>query len=119
MTQAAGVGLLGSLLAADGQPFAALRAAPFQHEAAILRTHPYQEAMRAVSRPIRWVEAFGGACAAGVAVALFSQAWPWLKQALALIDVSSLSFAQWTVLLAAALALLIAPVAMYFVLSDE
>jgi len=56
MTQAAGVGLLGSLLAADGQPFAALRAAPFQHEAAILRTHPYQEAMRAVSVPHVWLK---------------------------------------------------------------
>jgi hypothetical protein len=79
-----------------------------------------QEAVRTVSRPITWVQAFGGACTAGVAIALFSRAWPWLKHAISQIDVSTLSIAQWSLLFAAAIALfIVAPVAMYLVLSDE
>jgi hypothetical protein len=79
-----------------------------------------QDAMRTASRPITWVQAFGGACTAGVGIALLSRAWPWLKHAITQIDISTLSFAQWSLLLAAALALLIiGPLAMYLVLSDE
>jgi hypothetical protein len=79
-----------------------------------------QEAMRTASRPITWVQAFGGACTAGVGIALLSRAWPWLKHAITQIDISTLSFAQWSLLLAAVLALLIiGPLAMYLVLSDE
>ena len=79
-----------------------------------------QEAMRTVSRPMTLVQAFGGACTVGVAVALLTRAWPWLKNTLTFIDLSAFSFSQWTVLLTAALALLIiAPLAMYLVLSDE
>ena len=79
-----------------------------------------QEAMRTAARPITWVQAFGGACTAGVALALLDRAWPWLKHSIAQIDISALSFAQWSLLLAAALALLvIGPLAMYLVLSDE
>ncbi len=79
-----------------------------------------QEAMRNASRPITFVQAFGAACTAGVVFALISRAWPWLKSLLELPDFSALSLAQWGVLLAFTLALLVvAPLAMYLVLSDE
>ena len=79
-----------------------------------------QEAMRSASRPITLFQAFGGACAVGVFLALLSRAWPWLKNTISLIDVSAFSFAEWSMLLALALVILIiAPVAMYLVLSDE
>ena len=79
-----------------------------------------QEAMRTVSRPMTLFQAFGGACTAGVAVALLTRVWPWFKTFLTLPDFSALSFLQWGVLLAFALAVLIvAPLAMYLVLSDE
>ena len=79
-----------------------------------------QEAMRSASRPMTLVQAFGGACAFGVALALLSRAWPWLKNTIAIVDVADFSFSEWSVLLAAALLILIiAPVAMYLVLSDE
>jgi hypothetical protein len=79
-----------------------------------------QETMRKISQPMTLVQAFGGACTAGVALALLSRAWPSLKEALALIDPSTFSYPQWTMMIAAAIALLIvAPLAMYLVLSDE
>lgn len=79
-----------------------------------------QDAMRTASWPMTLVQAFGGACTAGVALALLSRAWPWLKNTLSLIDVSAFSFSEWSMLLALALVILIiAPVAMYLVLSDE
>ncbi len=79
-----------------------------------------QEAMRKVSRPMTLVQAFGGACAVGVAVALISRAWPSLKEAMARIDLTAFSYLQWTMMIAVAIALLIvAPLAMYLVLSDE
>jgi len=78
-----------------------------------------QEALRTVSRPITWVQAFGGACTAGVGIALLGRAWPWLKHALTQIDVSTLSLSQWSLLLSALALLIIAPLAMYLVLSDE
>jgi hypothetical protein len=79
-----------------------------------------QDATRKASRPITLVQAFGGACSAGVAVALLSRAWPALKDTLTLIDVSTLSPLQWTLVIAVAVALLvIGPLAMYLVLSDE
>jgi hypothetical protein len=79
-----------------------------------------QEAMRKVSQPMTLVQAFGGACAVGVAVALLSRAWPSVKEAIALIDPSTFSYPLWTMMIAAAIVLLIvAPLAMYLVLSDE
>lgn len=79
-----------------------------------------QEAMRKVSQPMTLVQAFGGACTVGVAVALLSRAWPSLKEAIALIDPSTFSYSQWTMMIAGAIALLIvAPLAMYLVLSDD
>ena len=79
-----------------------------------------QEAMRTASRPMTLVEAFGAAAGVGVSVALVKIAWPWLKPLLVLPDFSLLSFSQWSVVIAFALAILvIAPLAMYLVLSDE
>ena len=66
------------------------------------------------------VEAFGAAAGVGVSVALVKIAWPWLKPLLVLPDFSLLSFSQWGVVIPFALAILvIAPLAMYLVLSDE
>jgi hypothetical protein len=78
-----------------------------------------QEAMRTVARPITWVQAFGGACLAGAGIAVLSRGWPWLKHAISQIDISTLSFAQWGLLLALLVLLIIGPLAMYLVLSDE
>ena len=78
-----------------------------------------QEAMRKVSRPMTVVQAFGAAAGVGAAAALLSLAWPWLR-ALVMVDLSTLSFAQWGIVIVIAFAVIvIAPVAMYFVLSDD
>ena len=83
-----------------------------------LRTR--QEAMRTVARPITLVEAFGAASAIGVAAAFLNRAWPWLKTFFALPDLSALSSLQWGVVIVFALAfLVIGPLTMYLVLSDE
>jgi hypothetical protein len=79
-----------------------------------------QEAMRAASRPITFAQAFGGAAAIGVALALLNRVWPWLKQLFALTDFSTFSVVQWGVVIGFALAVLvIGPLAMYLVLSDD
>ena len=79
-----------------------------------------QEAMRAASRPITFVQAFGGAAAIGVSLALLSRAWPWLMQLFMLPDFSTFSVVEWAVAIAFALAIfVIGPLAMYLVLSDD
>jgi hypothetical protein len=79
-----------------------------------------QEAVRKASRPISFVAAFGAASAVGVVVALLSSAWPWLERFLVVPDLSALSFTQLAIVIAFAVAILvIAPLAMYLVLSDE
>lgn len=94
-----------------------------------------QEAVRTVSRPMTLVQAFGGACAVGVIFAVFGRLWPWSKDSLALPDLPQFNLpagpditafspllTQWGVPLALAIALallIVAPVAMYLVLSDE
>jgi hypothetical protein len=88
-----------------------------------------QEAMRTVSRPMTFVQAFGGACAAGVVVAVFSQFWPLIKNWFALpalpqVEMTALNplLATWGAPIAFAIVLaviVVAPVAMYLVLSDE
>jgi hypothetical protein len=79
-----------------------------------------QEALRSASRPITIVEGFGAAAAIGVAAAFLSRAWPWLKTVLTLPDFTALSATQLALVIAVTLAvLIIAPLAMYFVLSDE
>jgi hypothetical protein len=73
-----------------------------------------QEAMRTASRPMTLVQAFGAASGIGMALGLVSLTWPWLREFL------SFSLFPWSLVIAFALAiLLIAPLAMYFVLSDE
>ena len=82
-----------------------------------------QEAMRTVSRPMNFIQAVSGVCAAGAGIALLIRAWPWMKGAFALPDLSSLSafsLDPWALPLAFAVALLIvAPLATYLALSDK
>src|SRR2546425_10437039 len=78
-----------------------------------------QEAMRTVSRPMTLVQAFGAASGVGVAIALFSQAWPWLKAFFSLPDFSAFSFSQLGLGIAFALAVLVVAPLAYLVLSDE
>jgi hypothetical protein len=79
-----------------------------------------QEVMRKVSRPMTLIQAFGAAAGVGAAVAILSQAWPWLKRLLALPDLATLSLSQWGLVIAIAFAVIVvAPLAMYLALSDE
>ena len=79
-----------------------------------------QEAMQAASRPMTLVQAFGAASGIGVALALLSPIWSWLRTFLAFPDLSTLSLLPWGLVIAFALAIvIIAPLAMYLVLSDE
>ena len=79
-----------------------------------------QEAMRKASRPMTVVQAFGAAAGVGAAAALLSLAWPWLRAVATLPDLSTFSFAQWGIVIVIAFAvLIIAPLAMYLVLSDD
>jgi|RhiMethySRZTD1v2_1073278.scaffolds.fasta_scaffold1837593_2 hypothetical protein len=79
-----------------------------------------QEAVRVASRPITLVQAFGAAATVGVAAAFLKAAWPWIKNVLAVPNLSLLSPLQLTLVIAFALGVLvIAPLAMYVVLSDE
>jgi len=79
-----------------------------------------QEAARTASRPITLAHAFGAAAAVGAAAALISRSWPWLKSFLALPDFSAWSLSQLGLVIAFGLAVLvIAPLAVYLVLSDE
>jgi len=79
-----------------------------------------QEAMRAASRPMTLVQAFGAASGIGVALGLVSLTWSWLGEFLAFPHLSSFSLLPWGLVIAFALAIVvIAPLAMYLVLSDE
>jgi hypothetical protein len=79
-----------------------------------------QEALRAASRPITFVQALGVAAAVGMGLALLSHAWPWLKQLFMLPDFSTFSVLEWAIAIAFALAIfVIGPLAMYLVLSDD
>src|SRR5262249_989059 len=79
-----------------------------------------QEAMRTASRPITFVQAFGAAAAGGVGLAVIRRLWPWLRTLVSLANFSDMSLPQWSVVIAFALAVLvIAPLAMYLVLSDD
>jgi hypothetical protein len=86
-----------------------------------------REAVRKAERPITWVQAFGGACAAGVLLALLGRAMPWFKQSMTelfqstespLIDVLTQNHLLLSLTLGVFL-LVLAPVAIYFALSDK
>jgi len=78
-----------------------------------------QEAMRTVSRPMTLVQAFGAAAGLGVAIAVLTLGWSWLKAVLPLPDFSTFPISQAGIFIVAAVAVIvIAPLA-YFVLSDE
>ena len=79
-----------------------------------------QEALRAVSQPITVVQALGSAAMAGVGFAIIRRLWPWLRALVSMPDFSALSVPQWSIVIAFGLAVLvIAPIAMYLVLSDD
>jgi hypothetical protein len=79
-----------------------------------------QEAMHAASKPITVVEAFGAAAAGGVVFAIIRRFWPWLRIFVSLPDFSTMSLPQWSIVIAFGIAVLvIAPLAMYLVLSDD
>jgi len=86
-----------------------------------------REAVRKAERPITWAQAFGGACAVGVLLAFLVRIRPWLQQSMSgfidstespIIDI----FTQNHLLLSLTLGvflLVLAPVAIYFALSDK
>ena len=82
-----------------------------------------QEAVRSVSRPLTFMQSLGGACVAGVGLALLSRTLPWLKDTFVvtnLPDLAAFSLGPLALPLVFALALLIvAPLAMYLALSDK
>ena len=83
-----------------------------------------REAVRSAERPIGLVHAFAGACAVGVLFALISRMSPWFGQVLSsaagLYEVSAVIFQQHLPLvLLVGVLLVLAPVALYFVFSDE
>jgi len=82
-----------------------------------------QEAARKAARPITLVQGAAAACAGGVALALAVLLWPTLTAALGLLTASSLAtvLPQFGVPLAIGIGsiLLLTPVALYFVFSEE
>jgi hypothetical protein len=89
---------------------------------AALRAHT--DSVRAARRPIVWLQGIAAACAAGLVMALFGSAWPVLRHAsaaawgvaLPIADVlrSAMPFA-----LAVLACLVVTPIVVYFVLSDD
>src|SRR5687768_16819373 len=78
-----------------------------------------QEAYYRFLRPITWLQDVAAACAVGVGIALLGFAWPTLAAAL---RVTALTEAvPWVLPVAMTLAVcvLVAPVAVYFALSDD
>ncbi len=73
-----------------------------------------REAMRAAERPLTLAHAFGGASAIGVIAALLNQMSPWFRQA-----AIPLLEQHFYITLSVALLAVLAPVALYFVLSDK
>jgi hypothetical protein len=92
------------------------------------------EAVHAAARPLTWSHGVAGACALGLAVALIGLAWPAVRDAVAWVSTFAFHAAPFheastflgatlrgavMAMLVAAVCLVIAPVALYFALSDE
>jgi hypothetical protein len=93
------------------------------------------EAVQAATRPLTWSHGIAGACAIGLVLALFGFAWPVVRDAGAwivarVLDAAPLGAAAATLvttsvhgsvglMFVAAACILLAPVALYFALSDE
>ena len=93
------------------------------------------EAAHAVARPLTWLHGIAAACAVGVACAVFGMAWPSLRQMASwfafeaigadarLADVAALVTAAMQrslpMVFVVAACVVLAPVALYFVLSDD
>ncbi len=80
-----------------------------------------REAMHAAERPMTLVQAFGGACAAGVLIAVLSRTGPLLKELLPSGPIDAIALLRQHLPLAFTLGVLLvlAPVALYFVFSDK
>jgi hypothetical protein len=75
-----------------------------------------QNASRVARRPLTLANAFAAACAIGVALALISSRVPWFREALSAFD----DLPRLGLLIGAVVAFaIIAPVAVYFVVSDD
>jgi len=92
------------------------------------------EAVHAAARPLTWSHGIAGACALGLTVALIGLAWPAVREAVAWASTFAFHAARFDgattflgatlrgavmAMLVAAVCLVIAPVALYFALSDE
>ena len=86
-----------------------------------------REAVRKAERPITWVQAFGGACATGVLLALLGRILPWFQQSMSglidstdspMIDIITQNHLLLSLTLGVFL-LVLASVAIYFALSDK
>jgi hypothetical protein len=80
-----------------------------------------REAMQAAQRPMTLVQAFGGACTAGVLIAVLIQTRPWLMEWLPSGPIDAVDLLRQHLPLAFTLGVLLvlAPVALYFVFSDK
>ena len=80
-----------------------------------------REAIKAAERPMTFVHAFGGACAVGVLIAVLAEMSPWLKGLLPRgpFDAVGLLYQHLPLAFVLGAILLLAPVALYFVLSDK
>jgi hypothetical protein len=93
------------------------------------------EAAQTAGRPLTWLHGVAGACAAGLAVALLGFAWPvvrqsaaWIGEQLSRVDPQSAELAELVGVVivrslpfaaVAAACLVLAPLALFLVLSDE
>ena len=92
------------------------------------------EAAHAAARPITWAHGVAGACAAGLTAAVFGIAWPTIERAvmwfgeralslhpdtLAVADLATLMMQRTLPFALGAACVLLAPLALYFALSDE
>jgi hypothetical protein len=92
------------------------------------------EGARAAARPLTLAQGLGGACVAGVCAALIGLTWPSVAQALAWVSAavswggrleaftlarSALQQTLWPVLVPVAVCVVLMPLALYLVLSDE
>lgn len=92
------------------------------------------EAVHAAARPLTWLNGVAGACAIGLVLALVGTAWPWIRETAewfataALVDspfreaatqIAAELQRSIAFLLIAGVFVLIAPLAIYFALSDD
>ena len=82
-----------------------------------------REAARKATQPITLIQGLAGACAAGLVLAIIELTWPRLWQSFSVLGGLKAYIlvpeVQWSLALAIAACLVLAPLALYFVFSDE